>query len=93
MQNFVYPAVVYKDLDNDLYVINIEDLYLVGEGNSVEEAHEHVKGLLERYIQTTLSFGLDFVPPTKFEEIRAKYPKNLVMLVECILDDKNKIIK
>lgn len=92
MQKFVYPAVVYQDNFNNSYVVAIEDLYIAGEGDSVEEAHAQAKESLKRYIDGTIRYSLDFVEPTRFEEMRRKYPDKLVMLIECNVDDKNRVI-
>ena len=93
MQKFVYPAVVYHDEDTNTYVMTIVDLYIAGEGDSVEEAHENVQNSLCRYIEGTIKYNLDFVEPTKFEDVRKKYPKNLVMLVECNVDENKKVVR
>lgn len=93
MQKFVYPAVLFQDKENGTYVISIDDLYIVGEGDSVEAAHLDAQNSLNRYVEGTLKYDLDFVEPTKFETIRQKYPKHLVMLIECTVDDKGKVVK
>lgn len=92
MQKFVYPAVVFHDEDTNTYAMVIDDLYIAGEGDSVEEAHKSVQDSLYRYIEGTIKYDLDFVEPTKFEDVRKKYPNNLVMLIECSVDSKGKAI-
>lgn len=92
MQKFVYPAVVFQDNYSNSYVVSIEDLYIAGEGDTVEEAHASAKESLKRYIEGTIRYSLDFVEPTKFEDVRAKYPDKLVMLIECNVDDKNRVL-
>lgn len=92
MQKFVYPAVVYHDAMSNSYVMSIEDLYIVCSGDTVEDAHRNVQDSLNRYIKGTIQYGLDFVEPTSFNEVRQKYPKHLVMLVECNVDDKGNIV-
>lgn len=93
MKKIVYPAVLFHDDENNIYVMSIDDLYIVGEGDSVEEVHEDVQDALNRYIEGSLRYDLDLVEPTKFEDIRKKYPNKLVMLVECNIDDNNIVQK
>lgn len=92
MRKFVYPAVVFHDKFTNSYVMTIDELYIAGEGDTVEDAHADVKNSLNRYIDGTIRYNLDFIEPAKFEEVRAKYPDKLVMLVECNIDDKGKIL-
>ena len=92
MKNFTYPAVIFSDNETGAAVIAIYDLNLFTEGDSVEEAHAQAKESLKRYIDGTIRYSLDFVEPTRFEEMRRKYPDKLVMLIECNVDDKNRVI-
>ena len=93
MRKIVYPAVLFHDDENNIYVMSIDDLYIVGEGDTVEEVHENVQDALYRYVEGTLRYDLDLVEPTRFDDIRKKYPNKLVMLVECSVDDNNKVLK
>lgn len=86
MKKFVYPAVVYYDEDNKIYVAYIEELGLVAEGNTMEEVHIRIEEYLFQYLYTSISFDMDIPTPTPFEEIQNKYPKNKVALVSAQLD-------
>lgn len=88
MKNFTYPAVIFTDQDTGSAVIAIYDLSLFTEGESVEEAHASMEGLLAAHMSYALKNNLTYNEPTPFKDIVKDYPKQLCVLVECKLDDK-----
>ena len=89
MKTFVYPAVLFEDKKTNSFVIAVYDLALYAEGNTVEEAHEQMKDMMGSFFSVALKNDLDFNPPTDFNKIMADFPKNLCILVEVNLDNKN----
>ena len=87
MKKFTYPAVVYYDEDNKVYVMYIEELGLVAEGTTMEEVHSMMDLYLSRYMCTALSFGLDIPEASKFSDIQQKNKNNKVVLVDTQIDD------
>ena len=87
MKKFVYPAVFYYDNVTKMYCAAIKDLAIYIDGETVEEAHKLVTEILESFIVTSLKYDDELPPPTPFEEVVEKYPKNLVMLVECSVNN------
>lgn len=83
MKKFVYPAVFYYDNVTKLYCAAIKDLAIFIEGETVEEAHKFVTDLLKVFVSTSMKYGDALPDPTPFEQMVDKYPKNLVMLVDC----------
>ncbi|MBR4745097.1 MAG: type II toxin-antitoxin system HicB family antitoxin [Clostridia bacterium] len=86
MKKFVYPAVVYYDEDNKIYVAYIEELGLVAEGKTMEEVHNRIEEYLFQYLYTSISFDMEIPTPTSFESVQNKYSKNKVVLVGAQLD-------
>lgn len=93
MKKFVYPAVVYYDEDALVYVIHIEDLGIVVEGDTVEEAHKRAGQFMDVYLETALKEELEITEPTEFDKMVSNHPKEMVVLVESTLNNKNKAIK
>ncbi len=92
MKKYVYPAVVYYDEEAQVYVICIEDLGVIVEGDTVEEAHKMAGKFMDIYLQTAIREELEIPEATKFDEVVAKHPKEMVVLVESTLDNKNRAI-
>ncbi len=88
MKKFVYPAVVYRDDEANVYVMSIDELGLFIEGDSVEEAHELMNEALESYITYALQFNCEIPQAQNFNVVMAKNPKNLVLLVDTMIDEK-----
>ena len=87
MKKFVYPAVFYYNDATRLYCAAIKDLAIYMSGETVEEAHKYATEVLSDYISLSLKYGDEVPQPTSFEETVEKYPKNLVMLVECSVNE------
>lgn len=92
MRKFVYPAVLYFDEEAQSYTIAIHDLALYTEGSSVEVATNNAQGFLNNYLECALKYDIEIPEASNFSEVISKYPKNLVVLVESKIDDKNKAI-
>ena len=93
MKSFTYPAVVFNDPDAGAVVIAIYDLSLFAEGATMEEAHANIKDLLGAHMSYALKNELLFNDPTPFIQVVKDYPKQLVVLVEARLDNRNNPIK
>lgn len=93
MKSFTYPAVIFSDPDVGSTVIAIYDLSLFTEGANVEEAHANMEDLLGAHMSYAMKHNLVFNEPTPFIQVVKDYPRQLVVLVEAKLDDKNNPIK
>jgi len=93
MKKFVYPAVIYYDEDALVYVMHIEDLGIVVEGDTVEEAHKRAGQFMDIYLETAFKEELDIPEATEFDKMVSAHPKEMVVLIESTLNDKNKAIK
>ena len=87
MKKFVYPAVVYYDEDNKIYLMYIEELGVSGVGPTMEECNISLHDSLVNYIITSLEFGIDIPEPQNYNEVEKKNPNKKVMLVPFNVDE------
>ena len=93
MKSFTYPAVIFSEDPASDVVIAIYDLSLFAEGETVEEAHANMEDLLSAHMSYAMKNELLFNDPTPFIQVVKDHPKQMVVLVEAKLDDKNNPIK
>lgn len=86
LHHYIYPAVFFK-LDNE-YKVLIPDLNLTTEGNSIEEAFLFAKDYLRAYCTYALKFDMEVNFPSKFEDTQKQNPKNTILLLDALIDDK-----
>lgn len=92
MKKFVFPAVLFFDETEQQYTIAIFDIEVFAEGKTVEEAVNTAQSYLDKYLECAFSYDVEIPEATPFETMIDMYPKNLVVLVESKLDDKNRAI-
>ena len=87
MKKFVYPAVVYYDEDNKIYLMYIEELGISGDGLTMEESNAHLRTALMNYVITALRYDLEIPEPQAYDDVVHNNPNNKVMLVSVDVDD------
>jgi len=92
MKNFIYPAVVLYDDESKIFTMYFPDLTIVAEGESVEDVFFNGKKYLNKYMELIVRESLELDPPSSYEAIKKDYPQDLIVFVECILNDKNKAV-
>lgn len=85
MHQFVFPAIFIQENDES-YTAMIPDLGIITDGPSIEEAFLFVKDHLKVFCKYALKLEEDILYPTKFEKIALNNQKNLVMLVDAIVE-------
>ncbi len=90
MQQFVFPAVLYRDAENRGYTIVFHDLNICTEGQSVEEAFLRAKDFLDIYCRCAMEYNGEVEPATKFEEVKTDN-SNIVLLVDTVVDSDETI--
>ncbi len=85
MQQFVFPAVLYKDKENRGYTIILSDVNICTEGVSVEDAFIRAKEFLEVYCRCAMEYNGEIEPATKFEDVECG-KDNIVLLVDAVYD-------
>ncbi len=88
MQQFVFPAVLYKDAEGRGYTIVLEDVNICTEGTSVEDAFIRAKEFLDVYCRCALEYNGEIEDATKFEKVVAG-KGNIVLLVDAIYNGDN----
>jgi predicted RNase H-like HicB family nuclease len=92
MRKFTYPAVLFYDEEEKCYIIAMFDLGLVTSGETVEEAHNSARSMLDSYLECAFAFEMEIPEPSSFDVVVATHPKELCVLVESTLNDKNKAV-
>lgn len=88
MKDLVYPAVIYKDENDEGFTIAIHDLGIVTEGTTIVDAYIKAKEYLCAMVDCAIKFDCDIEAPSDFEEIynknNAGKAKNIVLLVDAL---------
>lgn len=92
MKKFTYPAVIFYDEEERAFIIAMFDLGLVTSGETVEKAHESAREALGDYLECAYAFGCDIPDASSFEVVVNTHPKEICVLVEATLNDKNKAV-
>ncbi len=92
MQQFVFPAILYKDAENNGYTIVLHDLNICTEGVSVEDAFLRAKDFLEVYCRCALEYNGEVEPATKYADVKTD-GKNIVLLIDAEIRDAREEVK
>ena len=88
MKDLVYPAVVYKDDNNQGFTIAIQDLGIVTDGETVVDAYIKAKEYLCAMIDCAIKFDCEIESPSDFEKIyndnNSGKAKNIVLLIDAL---------
>ncbi len=86
MQQFVFPAILYKDVENRGYTIVFHDLNICTEGATVEDAFLRAKDFLNVYCKCALDYNGEVEEATKYVDVVTE-DKNIVLLVDTEIAD------
>lgn len=86
MQQFVFPAILYKDTENRGYTIVFHDLNICTEGSTVEDAFLRAKEFLNVYCKCALEYNGEVEEATKYVDVVTE-DKNIVLLVDAEVSD------
>lgn len=92
MKKFTYPAVLFYNEEEKSYIIAMFDIGLVTSGETVEIAHENARKMLDAYLECAFAFDTEIPEPSNFDVVIQTHPKEICMLVESTLNDKNKAV-
>ena len=93
MKKFTYPAVLFYDEEEKCYIIAMFDLGLVTSGETVEQAHKNAREMLDSYLECAYAFDCEIPEPSSFDVVVKTHAKEMCVLVESTLNDKNKAHK
>lgn len=87
---YVFPAVFYKDEENDRYIVAFDDVEVYCQGRTVEEAFVVAKRYLEEFCRLSMKmFGEVQEKPRDYLESREIHKNEIVMLVDAMIEEKN----
>ena len=93
MQQFIFPAVLYKDSEGNGYTIVLHDINVCTEGATVEEAFINAKEYLEVYCRCALEYNGEVEKASRFADVEAECKNNIVLLVDAVLTNGKKVQK
>ena len=86
MQQFVFPAVLYRDDEGKGYTIIFHDLNICTEGASVEDAFLRAKEYLDVYCRCALQYNGEMDKATRYVDVVTE-KGNIVLLVDSTVED------
>ena len=90
---FVFPAILYRDLENRGYTIVFHDLNICTEGVTVEDAFLRAKDFLQVYCKCAIEYNGEVEQATKYADVETD-SQNIVLLVDAeINDEKGESVK
>ncbi len=88
-QEFVYPAVLYHDEENNNYAVAFNDLDIFTEGETVEDAFKSAKEYLTAYLECANHIQSELDNPTSYIVVKSEHQADIVLLVDGELDTEN----
>ncbi|MBR7091324.1 MAG: type II toxin-antitoxin system HicB family antitoxin [Clostridia bacterium] len=92
MQQYVFPAILYKDPESKGYTVVFHDINLCTEGETVEDAFLRAKEFLEVYCRCAMEYNGEVEIATKYEDVETD-KKNIVLLVDAEIEINKKGVK
>lgn len=92
MQQYIFPAVLYKDDAGNGYTIVLQDINICTEGTTVEEAFISAKEYLEVYCRCALEYNGEVDKASAFADVKSDYKNNIVLLVDAVLPSGKKTV-
>lgn len=80
-QQYTFPAIFFKDIENDSYTVAFADLDIFTEGDTIEEAYESAKGFLQAYIKYSIKEYGEVETASSYDDVKKMHQNDTVMLV------------
>lgn len=80
-QQYTFPAIFYKDEENDSYTVAFADLDIFTEGETIEEAYESAKEFLQAYIRYSIKEYGEVELASSYDDVKKEHQNETVMLV------------
>lgn len=82
--DFIFPAVFYKDEENEDYLVAFEDVRIYCEGKTIEDAFFTARRYLRDFCKLSLKmFGEVREKPRTYLEARQNHKNEVVLLVDA----------
>lgn len=88
-RQFLFPAVLYFDEENDKYSVAFYDLDIFTEGNTVEEAFKSAKDFLYTYVKCSFHINGEIEKATSYIVVKNEYKSEIVLLVDTENDEND----
>lgn len=90
---YIYPAVVYRENEDEPYVMVLPDVNIVCEGDTIEDALKEAKEQLKVYLECVVKLDANLTRATDFMAFRELHQNDIILLVECDVqnDDEHEI--
>ena len=83
MKQFVYPAVCYKDYENETTTLLLPDTDILTSGANVEEAFFGSKEYIKTFVDCSLKFAGTIPEATSFDDTMRLNPRKSVLLIDA----------
>lgn len=88
-QQFIFPAVLYFDDENNNYAVAFHDLDIFTEGNTVEDAFKSAKDFLVAYIKCSQHINGEITDATNYIVVKNEHQTDIVLLVDAEIDEND----
>lgn len=86
---YIYPAVVYKENEEEPFVMVLPDVNIVCEGDTIEDTLKEARSQLKVYLECVRSFGANLAKATDFMTMKERYKNEILLLVECEIEQED----
>lgn len=91
MKRYVFPAVFYKDEENNNYVVAFDDIPVYCIGKTIEEAYSEAKKNLKDFCRSSIkSFGEVKEKPCTYLDCQKAHKNDIILLVDAEVKDTKK---
>lgn len=84
MKELVYPAILYKDKENDAFSILVPDLGIATDGKTVEDAFLSAREHLTAMFECAVKLDCEIDAPSPFIKVWRENKENIVILVDAL---------
>lgn len=88
-QQFVFPAVLYYDEDNNNYAVAFNDIDVFTEGTTVEDAFKSAKEYLGAYLTFSKHLNNELDSATDYITVKQEHENDIVLLVDAEASEEN----
>lgn len=85
-KQFIFPAVLYFDEENNNYAVAFHDIDIFTEGETVEEAFKSAKEYLLAYVNCSMHINAEVEDATNYVIVKNEHQTDIVLLVDAEVD-------
>ena len=86
MQQYIYPAVFFKE--DDKYTVAFPDLNLFTDGDTLIETFLFAKSYLKEFLKYSIRYEMDIEKPTALEKLKNRFADEIIMFVDAVVDEQ-----